>query len=346
MRSLLLITGLLSSFGLATATAAITENLNGLEPTKAEEIYVFPPSNPLWVENLHRLPDGRLLLSTFSPDGIVYVLDPRSPAPRTPKEVAALPNTTAELGIAALGRDRYAIATGRLNGATGLFFPGSGSIRVILFPTGAQAAEQTEAIPIPDTQLLNGMTPLTSRPDVVLAAESVEGRVVRVNTRTRTVKVASSDPLLAPGADAAVSLGVNGIKILRGHLYFTNSAQGLFARYRIDSDGYQRGKVEVLARVGKATGFGDLLDDFALDSKTGDAYIARHNQAVLRVRYAKANGSWKVDVAVGPSSGVALRAPTAVIFEGKGDLFVSTAGRGPDGAVQAGANGGQVVGVY
>ncbi|KAM7201175.1 hypothetical protein V8F20_004921 [Naviculisporaceae sp. PSN 640] len=323
-------------------------------PFKAKQIYEFPLSNPLWIENQHLLPDGNLLISTFSPTSTVYALL-LNPEDQTPSQailqpiLQLSPNTTAQLGITALGNSRYAIATGTLDLANGMFFPGTAKIQVIYLPTATHPVmtQLLQVIPIPQGKLLNGAISFPpeygyNQPDVILVAESVLGQILRVNLATGAIDIISSDDLLCPGPGQDFPIGVNGIKIFKEHLYFTNSGRGIFGRFEIDSRGNQLGKAEILVDFGKATGFDDALDDLVIDPGSGDAYITRNDELFVYRAASK-----QVELVLGPettnNSGVVLKGATSVGFGKNGkDLLVTTAGRTDGGSFV----GGQVVRVH
>ncbi|KAK3984453.1 hypothetical protein QBC44DRAFT_336965 [Cladorrhinum sp. PSN332] len=330
-----LLLNLLSTLSLANPTPS--------KPPKITELYSFTPSNPIFLENLHQLPDSRLLISSFSPNGSLYILDPRKPH-TAPITATNFPNATIQLGIAPLGNHKYAIATGILGDL--VFVHGTGNIRIISLPPNAQTAKQIDVIPVPDTWILNGLIALPAKPHILLSADSTEGRILRINTQTRQADVAFADPLLDANNHPVLPLGVNGIRIRDGYLYFTNSARGIFGRVKIDQEGNKTGNVEVLYQLVGETGFENAYDDFVLDERTGDAYVTWHDRSLVRLR--RQGRTWRQEVIVGRTDGigsvgeagaVVLKAPTAVIL-GKGgrELFVTTAGQ-----VNGTRVGGQVV---
>ncbi|KAK4159856.1 hypothetical protein QBC43DRAFT_326452 [Cladorrhinum sp. PSN259] len=301
---------------------------------KVTQLYSFPPSNPIFLENAHRLPDNRLLVSSFSPNGSLYVFDPSKPPGTEPTIVTTFPNTTLQLGIVPLGNNKYAIATG-LEGEL-VFIRGTGNIRIISLAPHSNVAKQLDVIPVPDTYILNGVIGLSGKQShILLSADSSEGRILRTNILTGKTDVAFADPLLDSNNHPILPLGVNGIKIRQGYLYFTNSGRGFFGRFRIDKEGNAIGKIEVLHQLEGETGFSNAYDDFVLDERTGDAYVTWHDRSLVRIK----SGSWKSETIVGKDrsangngnddgEAVHLKAPTALEWgrEGKGELFVTTAG--------------------
>lgn len=140
-----------------------------------------------------------------------------------------------------------------------------------------------DTIPVPDTRMMNGMAALPNKPHVILSADSLGGRILRVNTSTREVSVACTDAALGQSEDNLKHpLGINGLRILGSYLYFTNSAQGTFARFPIDDDGNKIGNVEIMARLESDGNISHAYDDFAFDNR-GNAYVALHHLSVVKI---------------------------------------------------------------
>jgi hypothetical protein len=287
-----------------------------LAPAYAQSVtQLFNFSSYVDIENSHVRPNGHLLLTTFDA-GRLYDLDPLSSSPQA-ELVAALPGATALTGIAALGADQYAIA----GGVRGNYSYTNETIYKVDMsgePAGIEIVAQ-----LPDAIMLNGMAPLPTTPHVVLAADSRQGCIFRVDTDSGEVDVAFADEatMTAP-TDAAVPIGINGLKIANGHVYFTNTARGLFARAPISESGDPAGPVEVLAQSSAS------WDDFAVD-ESGVAFVAQANNALANVL---PNGSLTTIV-----DDPILLGPTSVnlLSDGSGAL-VTTRGAAVDGVQHSG----------
>lgn len=83
--------------------------------------------------------------------------------------------------------------------------------------------------------LPDGVATLPYDPSVVLVADAAQGVIWRVNTATGDHIVAIDDPTFKPTDE--VPLGVNGIHILNGELYFTNLATNSVGKVTITADG-------------------------------------------------------------------------------------------------------------
>ncbi|KAK4223933.1 hypothetical protein QBC38DRAFT_486591 [Podospora fimiseda] len=305
------------------------------------QLFSFPYSNPLFLENLLLLPDNRLLLSSLgSPNGSLYLLDPHQKPSPQPIIITTFPNTTAQLGIAPLGNHHYAISTCILDNLS--FFPNTSAIRIISLAPHSTKATQISVIPVPDTLILNGMISLPKHPEILLIAGSAEGRILRVNTVTKRTEIIIADELFTFGNRTDFPFGINGLRIRERYLYFTNTAKGLFGRFEINEYGDKVGQIEVLYELEGETGLENAFDDFEFD-KEGNAYVGLHADRIMRLRKGR-KGKWEGEVIIDGGDGdgdgkMRLKGPTAVVV-GKGgkELFVTTSGQ-----VDGIREGGQVV---
>lgn len=116
--------------------------------------------------------------------------------------------------------------------------------------------------------LPDGVATLPYDPSVVLVADAAQGVIWRVNTATGDHIVAIDDPTFKPTDE--VPLGVNGIHILNGELYFTNLATNSVGKVTITADGSATSAVQILTNKTLAA------DDFALRDD-GTVYAAGAN---------------------------------------------------------------------
>lgn len=272
--------------------------------------------NFTFFENQFLLPNGQLLISTLSsPD--VYKLDPNSPSPSL-QVVATLPDAERVTGIAPVGfitSGKYAAVGGNENGWVlddpylNIFKLDGTIVDRIQGPTGPS--------------LLNGLIQLPLSPHILLSADSSNGRIIRWNTQTLTVTTAVTDAALNGAADPAtpLPLGVNGLKIRGQYLYFTNTFQGTFGRFKIDPfTGDKTGPVEILVQLPLPTGFTNAFDDFGFDF-AGNAYITQHFNSVIKVTPAGV-------VSVVPGTGsleTPIKTPTSVLVSwDQKNVYVTT----------------------
>lgn len=280
-----------------------------------KEIFAFAST---FVENLHVLSNGNILLSTLDSPGLLYTVDPRAAKP-VATQVANLPsfhNITGLTGIVSLGDDLYAISGGVHTSYA--FDEGSMHVYIVSLQTNSVVDD----IAVPNTTSLNGLAALPGQPHTLLSADSIGGRIIRIDTRTKDVSVVIEDEALHPGAGAALAVGINGLKTRTlstgDFIYFTNSALGTFARVLIDKQGNKAGKIEVLARSPSAE---EIYDDFAFDC-AGNAYVAVHSHSVFKIT---PDGEQTL-LAGGVNSSTFLEPTSVALANDEKSIYVSTGG--------------------
>ncbi|KAK3687804.1 hypothetical protein B0T22DRAFT_378492 [Podospora appendiculata] len=310
------------------------------KPTKSPagtvtQLFEYPDST--FVENLHHHPNGQDILITTLASGNLSSVNVHAAKPSA-KVIATLTGSTGLTGLSPLGGDSglFAVSGGVFLAETISFVPGSVNLYVVSIPAdGHGAAKVLDTINFANTTMMNGMAALPRRPHTILSADSIGGRILRVDTRTRKTSVAFADPALAVDPSiSSVPLGVNGLKIRSDYLYFTNSAQGTFARVRIDDDGNKIGSVEIVARVPGPVSFANLYDDFDIDHR-GNVYAARQSDFLDRITPGGVRSTFA-------SGATVIRRPTSVLVAKDGkSVYVSTAGNVVDDV----SYGGQILNV-
>ncbi|KAI0540073.1 hypothetical protein GGR58DRAFT_511924 [Xylaria digitata] len=284
--------------------------------SQVSQLYQF--TYPTAVENLFPLPNGCLLLST-SVNADLYYIDPEALYPSA-QNVITLPNSIALTGFAALGDRLYAVA--------GSKSPSSSSedymkIYVIRVETeGDVNVTMDHIVTVPDTVSIDGMATLPTHPRTILGADSIGGRILRINTSDNTISVAIDDAALKPPNQSnATARGIEGLRIRDNYLYFTNSARKTFGRFPIDSNGTNTGVVEILAYLDGTFGDTATYDDFSFD-KEGNAFIAVHPSSIHKVT---PNGVQSVFA--GGANSTFLEPTSAVVSNDGKAIYVSTAGK-------------------
>lgn len=290
----------------------------------AREIYRFP--NDTFIENATVLKDGRLLLNTFD-DARIYVIEPSSPKPEA-QLLVKVPGVNRVTGIAQTGSNTFAVSAG-IEGVPFQFVNGSALIATLDIGPGAsgQSPILTVVAKIPNTVMLNGMTALPHFPHVVLSADSVDGRIFRIDTITGRVTVVFQNELLRPGYDAQkVPLGANGLEIHKGYLYFTNSDLQFFARIMIDPSGQRFGAIKRIYSL--PTAQLNVFDDFSI-TRHGVAYICSNPDSLVKV-----TPGGQLKTIIGPNSDTKLLSPTSVVLaKDEKSAYVVTGGNGSGGQV-------------
>ncbi|KAI8966462.1 hypothetical protein F5Y11DRAFT_309358 [Daldinia sp. FL1419] len=285
----------------------------------SKELFVFSEGKT-FIENIAVRTDGTLLLSTFE-NGRLYSLDPNAATPKA-ELVAEFPGSDGITGVVANSPDVFTVTGGKHRPFR--FALGSMKVYTVSFQGPGEPAVVKTVAEVPDAEMLNGIAALPSRPHVVLSADSVRGRIFRIDTTTGAVDVAFSDPILEQ--DEAVPLGVNGIKIFESHLYFANSAKGLFGRIPIGPDGSKAGDVEIIARLPGTVNPGYAYDDFDIAqpaSGNPTAYVTAHTNNIFSIDLV--TGEQKLYFGGGDSKALVHPTSLAVAKDGK-RIYVVTAG--------------------
>lgn len=186
---------------------------------------------------------------------------------------------------------------------------------------------------------------MPTAPGILLAADSGDGLIYRVETSTKTWSVFLDDPALKPNLTAAVILGVNGVHVRKGYLYFDNTFQPpLLARvpYNLKS-ARAIGPVEVIFK--KATfplneGNGQA-DDFTFD-RDRNAWLASASSSVVKLDLRRKTQEL---IAGGPDDPAIVGTTATAFGRTKKDcdvLYITTNGGLSDPSV-AGIVGGKVV---
>ncbi|KAF4637640.1 hypothetical protein G7Y89_g449 [Cudoniella acicularis] len=249
------------------------------------QIYTFGPNT--FIENIAVRSNSQLLLTSLSVPTL-FTLNPLLPTPNA-SIIHTFPTNTSLSGITEISPDNFVVVTGIWDLATARATLGSLSIWTVDFSSSPNSNSESPVVKnvanVTQSTILNGIVSIPSTP-LVLAADSAIGAVWVINTLTGTSSTSFSSPLFQPGNASTLgqNLGINGLKIHSSYLYFTNSAQGIFGRVKINRGGEKVGEIEVLANVSVATS-GLYVDDFAIreGSEEGTAWIATHPSQVVKV---------------------------------------------------------------
>ncbi|KAH0521745.1 hypothetical protein TsFJ059_005685 [Trichoderma semiorbis] len=304
------------------------------------DVIVFP--NNTWVENIAVRSNGNLLVTLINlPE--VWEVEPLS---GSAKLVYSFPNANVSLGIAEVGHDVFAVNVGNFSGA-GVGVPGSWSIWTLDYNTGNLSSKKPSGkeIAIPPAVFLNGLAALATKPGVILTGDSFLGQVFAVDIFSGHYSVAIDVPEFKRNATAALQLGINGMKIHDGSLYFTNSLQSpLLAKIPLSVNGNAAGPVKTIAKSAQyPIDIGFQADDFALDATAEHAWVAT-NPSNFIVRITTATGKQQI-VAGGKSDQTVAGATSAAFgrnWYDKQILYIVTDGGLADPS-SAGVTGGKII---
>jgi hypothetical protein len=274
------------------------------------------PNKGSWFENTAITSDGTILATLLDvPE--VLAIDPDSKTGSTLLKFPA--PITSVTGITEISPDVFALGVGQYDLAKG---PVQGSWEIWTFSLAGGVSEAQSSLRLicktPDASLVNGITTWNS--NSILAVDSTFGVVYKIDINTGSCTVAFSDELTKPPADAPLPIGINGIKVRDGYVYFTNSARQTFYRVQVDKEtAVPTGEFEVVA-----SGF--TADDFTFDTE-GSAYIVTHPiNTVIKI----VPGSAEVVTIAGKSDSMEIAGGTACAFGRRSNdfktLYVVTAG--------------------
>ena len=296
---------------------------------KVTDIWDFPLGT--WVENLAIRSNGQILATLFNAPE-VYQVDPTKKTPAT--LVHKFPNYLGCRGINELKPDIFYISVGNLSATVRTGGVGSYSVwRLDMngYRPGGATPTAHKVADFPTSQYLNGMVPHSPSSTLLLIADSRVGVLFTLDVASGAVKEAIMDPLMAPTA-TGIDVGINGVKVRHGHLYFTNTDQALLAKEALNAQGGPAAKAKAIASNLTA------LDDFQFDC-LGNQFIAGNNE----LRYRPAAGG---AVTVLSTSGL-LNGSTAVQFgrleSDRKSAYVSTSGGKPQYVTKVYTTPGRIV---
>jgi hypothetical protein len=308
-----------------------------IKPLTVRTIYQFP--NPTWVENIHSLSNGSVLVTVIAAQPAkIHIVHPSfSSAPGTSNLVHAFPDINSVAGITEYRPNVFAVVAGNysLSGGaeTGTF--SVWSVDLSCKDSGAKAKVKKIA-DVPPATFFNGAAALN--PYTVLLAASYDGNVWAFDTRTGKTAIVLDDESMKATGTGPVNLGVNGLKIHGGYLYYTNSIHNTFNRVKVDPlTGHAVGPFEQVSDQM------DIPDDF--DFEGNDAYVAQP----LFNEILKVDGKGVVSLVVGGLNETTVAGVTSLAAgrgKARGVLFAATNG-GLTGPVNGTfTEGGKVVEIW
>jgi hypothetical protein len=287
---------------------------------------------PTWLENIAVRANGDLLVTQLAPAPILFtVRDPTSKhATLEPIYQWHEPNVTDLLGITETFPNTFNIITGNATAnATG--YAGTFAVWEAKFSSPKSIKPTMRKIAnVPEAMLLNGVTPLPGKPEIVLIPDSQFGLLFRLDTRTGRSEIIADRPEFKPHPERqnkTVGFGINGVRIRNGYLYFSNSNLVSIFRVPITQDGYiaKKGKapVELYADLNVATNF---VDDFTFGDDGTLWAVSNDGNSVVTV---SPDGK-RIQEAAGARDQLTVAGGTAAVFgRTKADkhiLYVCTAG--------------------
>lgn len=220
---------------------------NPIAPRQSSPVTSTPyPNRPViefpigtWAENLAVRSNGQLLVTVLNVPQLLQV-DPLSL--QESFLIHEFPNPDKSdglIGIVEMGKDVFYALHGNFTISDTEGSPGTYSVWKVDMNTFKGGENGTVVAPatvslftkIPEAAGPNGLTALNKYE--ILIADCKLGVIFKLNVKSEAYEIVIKDPLMTAGPRLS-SLGVNGIKILDGFLYFTNTQAGTFNRIPID----------------------------------------------------------------------------------------------------------------
>jgi hypothetical protein len=297
-----------------------TVRSHAIAPRQASEpvtlVHQFPAGT--WVENVGVRSNGKILAITIT-SPLLYQLDPE-PSSDVTVAYNFSAGGNALQSITELYDDVFYVHVQSCTILKNLSCtPGSSSVWGI--DLYQQPPKAREVAKFPTAKLLNGAAALNREKGLIVLSDSILGGIWTLNVHTGAHSLTIRDPTMSGNG----SVGINGVRVRPGELWFDNSVKGTLNRIPIDlNTGEATGEA-----VTVATGLNP--DDFELDliPRPRKAYVAN----------AVSNELAEVDVIDGTTSvlaggppGIAFSGPTSARWgktardRRRGSLYVSTIG--------------------
>ena len=229
LSTLLMLMLLLASLVVPTLSGILRGSARGYPalPLPFEIAHQFPIGP--WMENLVIRHNGEILTTALSSPELFQV---DNHGKKAVKLVHTFANKTGCTSIAELGRDTFYVIAGNFNVSNLAAVPGSWSVYKLHLPyhlphTEPKPARVSLVANFPRSIMLNSITVLSNRRKWLLINDSKTGIVYRLEAKKGTLVKRLKNPLMKPSSPSA--FGVNGVKIRKNHLYFTNSDRKILA---------------------------------------------------------------------------------------------------------------------
>ncbi|KAM0431351.1 hypothetical protein ACHAPT_005327 [Fusarium lateritium] len=281
-----------------------------------------------FLENIAVRPNGDLLVTKLWPSAAIYTIRDPSDGHNPLEELVSISSIQSIYGLAQVPGTETFVFVGGNSTTPGASITGSFGVWAVDFePRRGGVKVRNISSMSPQSKFLNGVTGIPGVSNAVLVADSANGLIGRLDLTTGVFDTSAFryPSEMNPVEGARLPIGVNGIQIRDGHLYWTNSFQACIYRIAITPLGFpgRRAIPELVADLSKGVSF---LDDFAFD-RQGNIYVATNldNSVVFVDVESK---EWKT--VVGGISEMTVAGSTAVAFgRGRNDkdiLYVSTSG--------------------
>ncbi|KAI0865487.1 hypothetical protein F4860DRAFT_311606 [Xylaria cubensis] len=259
-----------------------------------------------WFENIALRQNGDLLVTMLQPYASVYsIQQPLSGSPRS--SIINIANANGLSGIVETSPDVFAVLAGNYSA---LATPVPQTMAVWEIDLRGLKPTTRLITKIPEAGLLNGAAAIpTASSPAILVTDNGISQVWRIDVKTGKYETAAEVPEMKSVPNATIPLGVNGLKIRNGYMYFSNSNLASIYRLAIDKNGIavEGAKAELVAKYDT-----DNIDDFAIDEKGNFWAATNFNNTVAVAK----PGSTGIAVA-GESTELTVAGDTALAFGGR-----------------------------
>lgn len=218
---------------LVGAVLAVPVNVSALDPPLASRTVFQFPDVGTWIENVAARENGDLLFTMIQPRPYLLSLTGLQAAPPEISFHYEFPGVDGLLGITEVRHDVFVIVGGKLRGIAD---PVLGTFSLWNVSFAGRFPTIAKIVDLPGAVFPNGLAAVPGQRDVVLVANSL-GSLLRVDVHRGIVETIAADPEMVPVPDALLPLGINGIKVLDGYVWWTNSFASTVYRRRIDAAG-------------------------------------------------------------------------------------------------------------
>jgi hypothetical protein len=291
------------------------------QSSDVHEIYRFP--NGTWLENIAVRPNGNLLVADSTTAGLWEIASSTPSTSTSIRLVHHFDEAEDVGGITELSPDTYAVIS-------------SNSVWKIDLNSHDDPPKAVQIAKIP-AGFLNGIGQLDDGRAVAIS-DSQLGLVWYLNIQTGDYHVLHRHETMDANSDLGMLIGINGLKVMHDHMYYTNSPKRIFCRVRIDTrTGQALGPYEIISH-------NTLADDFAVDSQRVGYLASLSNNEITRVY---PNGTH--EIVAGSKYSTDLMTATAAAF-GRTEsdshiLYVTTGGETKQAVNTTASLGGKVMAV-
>lgn len=255
------------------SASALTTGAASQELVQSETFFSFPAD--VGAENIVARSNGKLLV-TVSRQPELWHIDPAYN--KSGRVIRTFPNVDSLSGIAELSPDIFIVIAGNQSGPP--YYAGTvGSNSVWEVNMRSTPAEVNKIVDVPDAVLLDGLAILNHDRGLLVAADCQGGALYLIDSTARTAKQVLKDDLLA-GTNTTASagfghIGIDGVKVWGGSVYFTNSAKQFLGRIPVDRvTGKLTGGPSILQR------YDTFVDDFQI-TPAGDFLVSEEASGFL-----------------------------------------------------------------